>query len=151
MDSTCRSFVDSKCRRFVDSGRCVCGFGRGAWTTYSCARDPEKIKERFESVDSVLGGGYWYQRGVPEPRRATEKDALGFELYEAESRYCIARVLILGSVPVLHHAGTGTLQSVRLIEARVCAFGYGVPVLQPAYRYIVQLQTAGFLGVFLRL
>nr|CAD1829947.1 unnamed protein product [Ananas comosus var. bracteatus] len=38
---------------------------------------------------------YQYQRGVPEPRRATEKDALGFELCEAEYRYCIARVPVL--------------------------------------------------------
>nr|CAD1835522.1 unnamed protein product [Ananas comosus var. bracteatus] len=45
--------------------------------------------------------GYRYQREVSKPRRVTERRALGFELCEAEYRYCIARV------PVLE-PGTGT-------------------------------------------
>nr|CAD1821701.1 unnamed protein product [Ananas comosus var. bracteatus] len=51
--------------------------------------------------EQFWGAGYRYQREVPEPRRATERYALGFELYKAEYRYCIARV------PVLE-PGTGT-------------------------------------------
>nr|CAD1824747.1 unnamed protein product [Ananas comosus var. bracteatus] len=53
---------------------------------------------------------------------------------EVEYRYYITRVSVLGLVPVLHRAGTGTLRVVRLTEARVCTFSCGVPVLQPAFR-----------------